>query len=205
MSAYNLWAANSADKECPRASRQQLLYTAFGSLLSCCCLQYLTRQALAKAGLPTPRNSRISKPEDIEPAGQHVGFPAVIKPVAGTPGQHSTQHRAQSPAAHIPSSAAKQSRAAVGSGWAAQQRSRTCSQRRGLVLLGMAAGLGGCFSCAAAARSWSLHSYCSRRHRRACPYTPAQPCTHGSAATAAARPTDAAPVASLPCAQVPPA
>jgi hypothetical protein len=48
-------------------------------------LQYLTRQALAKAGLPTPKNSRISKPEDVEPAGQHVGFPSVIKPVSGGP------------------------------------------------------------------------------------------------------------------------
>lgn len=45
--------------------------------------QYLTRQGLASAGLPTPKNSRISKPDDIEPAGQHVGFPSVIKPVSG--------------------------------------------------------------------------------------------------------------------------
>jgi len=55
----------------------------------CCryCLQYLTRQGLANAGLPTPRNARISKPEDVEPAGQHVGFPSVIKPVSGAHAQ----------------------------------------------------------------------------------------------------------------------
>jgi carnosine synthase len=45
--------------------------------------KYETRAAMAKAGLPTPRNARISKPEDVDPAGQHVGFPAVIKPVSG--------------------------------------------------------------------------------------------------------------------------
>eukprot|EP00775_Hariotina_reticulata_P008709 gene8709-8890_t len=45
--------------------------------------KYATRTGLAAAGLPTPRNSRISSPEDVEPAGQHVGFPAVIKPVSG--------------------------------------------------------------------------------------------------------------------------
>jgi glutathione synthase/RimK-type ligase-like ATP-grasp enzyme len=38
---------------------------------------------MAKAGLPTPRNSRINAPEDVVPAGEHVGFPAVIKPVSG--------------------------------------------------------------------------------------------------------------------------
>jgi carbamoylphosphate synthase large subunit len=45
--------------------------------------QYLTREAMEKAGLPTPRNARINAPEDVEPAGEHVGFPAVIKPVSG--------------------------------------------------------------------------------------------------------------------------
>jgi hypothetical protein len=50
------------------------------------CVQYLTRQGLAAAGLPTPRNARISKPDDIEPAGHHVGFPSVIKPVSGGAG-----------------------------------------------------------------------------------------------------------------------
>lgn len=38
---------------------------------------------MEKAGLPTPRNARINAPEDVEPAGNHVGFPAVIKPVSG--------------------------------------------------------------------------------------------------------------------------
>lgn len=45
--------------------------------------KYATRQALAAAGLPTPRNARISSPADVGPAGEHVGFPAVIKPVSG--------------------------------------------------------------------------------------------------------------------------
>jgi carnosine synthase len=38
---------------------------------------------LAQAGLPTPRNSRISAPEDVQAAADHVGFPSVIKPVSG--------------------------------------------------------------------------------------------------------------------------
>ena len=46
-------------------------------------LQYLTREGMEKAGLPTPRNARINAPGDVEPAGTHVGFPAVIKPVSG--------------------------------------------------------------------------------------------------------------------------
>lgn len=41
---------------------------------------------MGKAGLPTPRNSRINCPEDVVPAGEHVGFPAVIKPVSGACG-----------------------------------------------------------------------------------------------------------------------
>ncbi|KAI8466821.1 MAG: ATP-grasp domain-containing protein [Monoraphidium minutum] len=45
--------------------------------------KYMTREAMAKAGLPTPRNSRVNCPEDVEPAGEYVGFPAVIKPVSG--------------------------------------------------------------------------------------------------------------------------
>jgi hypothetical protein len=45
--------------------------------------KYQTRAYMAKAGLATPRNSRISKPSDVAPAGEHVGFPAVIKPVSG--------------------------------------------------------------------------------------------------------------------------
>lgn len=45
--------------------------------------KYATRECLAKAGLPTPRNSRIRAPGDVEPAGTYVGFPSVIKPVSG--------------------------------------------------------------------------------------------------------------------------
>ncbi|GBF94434.1 hypothetical protein Rsub_07248 [Raphidocelis subcapitata] len=45
--------------------------------------KYLTREAMGIAGLPTPRNARVNSPEDVEPAGKHVGFPAVIKPVSG--------------------------------------------------------------------------------------------------------------------------
>jgi carnosine synthase len=45
--------------------------------------KYLTRSAMAKAGLPTPKNARVNSPEEVEPAGLHVGFPAVIKPVSG--------------------------------------------------------------------------------------------------------------------------
>lgn len=50
--------------------------------------KYATRTCLAAAGLPTPRNARISAPADVQPAGQHVGFPAVIKPVSGGSGVH---------------------------------------------------------------------------------------------------------------------
>lgn len=46
-------------------------------------LQYITRTCLAQAGLPTPRNSRISAPGDVAAAAAHVGFPSVIKPVSG--------------------------------------------------------------------------------------------------------------------------
>lgn len=45
--------------------------------------KYTTRTCLAAAGLPTPRNSRISAPEDVQAAADHVGFPSVIKPVSG--------------------------------------------------------------------------------------------------------------------------
>lgn len=31
---------------------------------------------MARAGLPTPRNMLIEKPEQVEQAGLHVGFPA---------------------------------------------------------------------------------------------------------------------------------
>jgi formate-dependent phosphoribosylglycinamide formyltransferase (GAR transformylase) len=46
-------------------------------------LQYATRTCLAQAGLPTPRNARISAPSDVQAAADHVGFPSVIKPVSG--------------------------------------------------------------------------------------------------------------------------
>eukprot|EP00884_Botryococcus_braunii_P015539 jgi/Botrbrau1/2669/Bobra.0203s0016.1 len=42
-----------------------------------------TRRIMEARGLPTPRNMLISDPEDIEKAGKHVGFPAVIKPIYG--------------------------------------------------------------------------------------------------------------------------
>ena len=45
--------------------------------------KYATRECLAKAGLPTPRNARIRAPGDVQPAGEYVGFPSVIKPVSG--------------------------------------------------------------------------------------------------------------------------
>ena len=35
-----------------------------------------TRAFMARAKLPTPRNMLIAKPEDVEAAGNHVGFPA---------------------------------------------------------------------------------------------------------------------------------
>lgn len=47
--------------------------------------KYATRACLAAAGLPTPKNARISAPTDVQPAGDYVGFPAVIKPVSGEP------------------------------------------------------------------------------------------------------------------------
>uniref|UniRef100_A0A7R9Z3D5 ATP-grasp domain-containing protein n=1 Tax=Chlamydomonas euryale TaxID=1486919 RepID=A0A7R9Z3D5_9CHLO len=45
--------------------------------------KHATRSVMEKAGLPTPLHYRIEQPEDVEKAGAHVGFPAVIKPVAG--------------------------------------------------------------------------------------------------------------------------
>jgi hypothetical protein len=46
-------------------------------------LQYATRACLAAAGLPSPRNARISIAADVTAAAETVGFPAVIKPVSG--------------------------------------------------------------------------------------------------------------------------
>lgn len=38
---------------------------------------------MEKAGLPTPKHYKISTPEDVLKAAEHVGFPAVIKPISG--------------------------------------------------------------------------------------------------------------------------
>lgn len=43
-----------------------------------------TRAVMAEAGLPTPKNLLISGFQDLHKAAQHVGFPAVIKPISGT-------------------------------------------------------------------------------------------------------------------------
>jgi carnosine synthase len=45
--------------------------------------KHCTRAAMAAAGLPTPRNMLIHKPSELMAAGQHVRFPAVLKPVSG--------------------------------------------------------------------------------------------------------------------------
>mmetsp|Transcript_14843 Transcript_14843/g.44835 ORF Transcript_14843/g.44835 Transcript_14843/m.44835 type:complete len:618 (-) Transcript_14843:511-2364(-) len=45
--------------------------------------KHSTRSYMAKAGLPTPRNMLIERPDQVEAAGNHVGFPAVIKPIYG--------------------------------------------------------------------------------------------------------------------------
>ena len=38
---------------------------------------------MAAAGLPTPRNMAVHKPEDLPKAAEVVGFPAVLKPTSG--------------------------------------------------------------------------------------------------------------------------
>lgn len=45
--------------------------------------KHATRAVLKKAGLPTPKNMLISSATEVVQAGQHVGFPAVLKPVSG--------------------------------------------------------------------------------------------------------------------------
>lgn len=45
--------------------------------------KHATRAALKAAGLPTPRNLMIHSEADLEAAAQHVGFPAVLKPISG--------------------------------------------------------------------------------------------------------------------------
>lgn len=42
-----------------------------------------TREVMAAAGLPVPRFKRVLKEEDIAPACNFVGFPAILKPVYG--------------------------------------------------------------------------------------------------------------------------
>jgi carnosine synthase len=45
--------------------------------------KHKTRAALKQAGLPTPRNFLVKQREELQEAGQVVGFPAVLKPVSG--------------------------------------------------------------------------------------------------------------------------
>lgn len=45
--------------------------------------KHSTRATMKAAGLPTPRNSLIENEDMIIRAAQHVGFPAVLKPVSG--------------------------------------------------------------------------------------------------------------------------
>ena len=43
----------------------------------------VANQTLREAGIPTPRFFHVCSSEDLEPAAAHVGFPAVLKPIAG--------------------------------------------------------------------------------------------------------------------------
>jgi carnosine synthase len=45
--------------------------------------KYATRQAMVKAGLPSPRHMLIENPFQLEAAARAVGFPAVLKPISG--------------------------------------------------------------------------------------------------------------------------
>ena len=45
--------------------------------------KFATRAIMQDAGLATPANALIEKPEDLDAAAEKVGFPAVIKPIAG--------------------------------------------------------------------------------------------------------------------------
>lgn len=45
--------------------------------------KHATRRALEAAGLPTPRNFIIRSQSEVEAAAEHVGFPAVLKPISG--------------------------------------------------------------------------------------------------------------------------
>jgi len=42
-----------------------------------------TRRLMAVAGLPTPRNTLIESKDELKKAADHVGFPAVLKPIEG--------------------------------------------------------------------------------------------------------------------------
>jgi carnosine synthase len=45
--------------------------------------KHATRKALKDAGLPIPRNMIIRSEADLAAAAEHVGFPAVLKPISG--------------------------------------------------------------------------------------------------------------------------
>lgn len=38
---------------------------------------------MSDAKLPTPKNYLIERPDQLEAASEHVGYPAVIKPISG--------------------------------------------------------------------------------------------------------------------------
>ncbi len=44
-----------------------------------------TREVMARAGLASPKHNLIHSPKDLAAAAEHVGFPAVIKPITGAP------------------------------------------------------------------------------------------------------------------------
>ena len=60
---------------------------AAAELLTDRCLQ---RAALADAGLPTPRYSRVGSVDELDAAARQVGFPAVLKAIRGNRGVLST-------------------------------------------------------------------------------------------------------------------
>lgn len=45
--------------------------------------KHAARACMAAAGLPTPLNFLIQSENQLEDAADHVGFPAVIKPISG--------------------------------------------------------------------------------------------------------------------------
>merc|ERR1719254_144666 len=58
--------------------------------------KHATRAALRSAGLPTPRNFLIKSEDQIISAAEHVGFPAVLKPVSGAASMGVTKVMSQS-------------------------------------------------------------------------------------------------------------